>query len=195
MPRLGGNHQERSSTIRNFAGGAPRPAASRPDVWVARLKSNGTIRGGGRPVKQMASFGAEARIERYSGWWQHSNACTTSVLRRFLTRAYTGEDSLAPPNRVRRGCRIDNGGNPRCNYALKGSGSTERGGSQTISRRRTSSQRGRSLRAPGSGRSCRISGTWQSAHVFAAARSGSPHHHGKNRRVSAAGQLVAAAAG
>src|ERR1700722_8530810 len=46
----------------------------------------------------MASFGAGVPIEISSGWWQHSNACTTSVLRRFLTRAYTGEDSL--PRRI-----------------------------------------------------------------------------------------------
>ena len=60
---------------------------------------------------------------------------------------------------------------------------------------RTSPQLLGSHRTPGSGRSCGLPRTRQSAHLLVAARSGPSHDHGENRRVSAPGHLVSVAGG
>src|SRR4029077_4036766 len=72
---------------------------------------------------------------------------------------------------------------------------TKRGGSQAIPYRRTPPEPGAALSTTRSGPTRGFPRAGKSPYVFAATGSGSPHHHGEDRRIPPPGQLVAAAPG
>src|SRR2546430_12796518 len=69
------------------------------------------------------------------------------------------------------------------------------GGCESVSGRGTAPQSCAAFRPTRKGRDCRLPGVGEGADVFAAARPGSPHDYGEDRRIPAPRQLVPTSAG